>query len=181
MMTSKDSIAEAYIGMLEMTTIIPDSDIPKERTFDAFVSNIKRLSYAASYIDDNHYAIGLSDGTMYLYHKNGEKYHSISLFRKDSDNEFTHLLTVKGPHVKSATGIYKNIQYMLDNGFTVGSDEEQTRGGRNLWKNIHHHVDFTKASLHDIHTGIHIKDVNDFSDVSSIESDPYIYKIKKEI
>ena len=177
----KDFVADAYMSMLEMTNIYKDDDISATDMHNDMSQMISKIHHLSHAIGKNHYAVRLSNGNMYFYHKDADKIHSASLFIPDNfalPNAYSHVLASKGD-AKDASGIYKNIQFMLDNGKTVTSDTDQTRGGRNLWRNIHKHVKFNKVSLHDIDTGKHVKDVENFEELSKTESDPYIYTIKK--
>lgn len=177
----KDFVADAYISMLEMTNIYKDDDISATDMHRDMTKTVSRIHHLSHEIGKNHYAARMSNGDMYFYHKDGDKHHSISLFVPDSftaQNAYSHVLASKGD-VADASGIYKNIQFMLNNGKIVTSDKDQTRGGRSLWRNMHKHVQFSKASLHDIDTGKHVKDVENFEELSKTESDPYIYAIKK--
>lgn len=173
-----DKAANAYISMLEMTRIIGDTVIPSDKMHDNLVSTIDANKKNRIKISDNRYAIQMGNGNTILYHHNKEHgYHSISMFEPFGkiSNHYKHVLASKGTY-PDASKIYENIQTLVDKGKSVFSDESQTRGGRNLWRNIHTHVKFKTASLH-AEDGTHVRDVETFSDLSKDESDPYLYAI----
>ena len=177
-----DKIVNAYLLMNEMTSIYKDHEISATDMHNDITQLINKIHHLSHNIGSDHFAVQLPNGNMYLYHKNGNTIHSASLFERGSlgdRNAYRHALTSKGDSISDASGIYKNIQFIIDNGKTVTSDDNQTRGGRNLWRNIHKHVNFGKASLYDIKTGKHVKDVDNFESLSKTDDDPYVYSIKK--
>lgn len=174
-----DKAADAYISMLEMTRIVGSNIIPHDKLHSQLTSTIESNKKNRIKISDSHYAIQLNNGNTILYHHSKEhNYHSISMLEPfgTSKDHYVHAIASKGTY-SDASKIYQNIQTLVDKGKTVFSDDTQTKGGRNLWRNIHKFVNFKTASLHN-EDGTHIKDIENFADLSKDESDPYRYAIR---
>jgi len=177
---NKDTISKAYLNMIlnEMTDMYGDDDIPKDDTHKHMLNFITSSINKPIKISDTHYKLPYNSKTIVSYHKTNNDIHSISMFEQmSSPNKYQHVIASKG-NANDASGIYKNIQDMIDSGNAVYSDGAQTRGGRKLWINMHNHVNFNKAYKTHMDTD-ESHEVKDFSDLSSDKPDPYVYSISK--
>lgn len=132
---------------------------------------------------DSHEHVG---GSMYkfktkgdhfvLFHKTDDgRYHSGSFFKMNNDH-IVHQVTDKIQKDIRPHSIYKNIQYMLDNGHEIRSDSTQSIGGSILWSKMHDNVRYNTAAV--IQNGIH-HPVENFKDKEGIFDPSEIYSIKK--
>ncbi len=88
--------------------------------------------------------IDLPSGHKVVYHSHQNINRGVSIF-KVSGNIAAHQVThTMGGDVSD---IYKNIQHMVDSGYEVHSHDAQSKGGRNLWMNIHNHVKHTELGV----------------------------------
>ena len=71
---------------------------------------------------------------LFLYHGNKDSPRASSLMSLDG-NVATHSYTNKGNG--TIDEIHQNFEHMLRNGYEVRSSTMQSKGGRNLWVNIH--------------------------------------------
>lgn len=117
---------------------------------------VNKSKIIAKNIGNDMYKHTLPSGHV-LFHMKDDVPSDASIF-KISGNDAIHQIGVK--FNSDSTGVYANMQHMLDNGYTVKSDMYQSNGGRNLWKNIHKHVSFSESGID--HLG-KITNVADFS------------------
>lgn len=168
-----DKIAEAYVGILtEMPNLSP------YHPHDAYADlmSVVRKVYKPVVAGKDHYIGKTPSGDTVAYHRDGNgNIHSASLFYHEDGDNVIHSLTSK-MGAPDATGIYQNIQLMVDEGKNVLSDENQTRGGRSLWMNIHKHVKHGGLSVIDNSTGEE-KSVKDFTDYKDNDDPDIIFKI----
>ena len=144
-----DTIAENYVSMVKSTALM---EMPTISTInrEIFDSGNKRLldlyRRDSKSIGKNHRSVQVLPDTVALFHTQGLGYHSVSFFKKLNRSTVMHTAASKMDHPDSS-GIYKNIQYMLDHGKTVYSDVIQSPGGRKLWTNMHKHVNYGGAHI----------------------------------
>lgn len=82
-------------------------------------------------------SIDLPSGHKVLYHKHGDSHSGVSIFDiKDKVAKHQVVHTLGG----DTSEIHSNIQHMVDSGFEVRSHDKQSKGGRNLWMQIHNNV-----------------------------------------
>lgn len=143
-----DSIAENYISMVnsqELLLEMPTISVIGRELFDAGNKRLLNLHRRESKsIGKNHRSVYVLPDTIALFHTKGLGYHSVSFFKKLNRSTVIHKVASKLDH-PDASGIYQNIQYMLDHGKTVYSDIIQSPGGRKLWTNMHKHVNYGSA------------------------------------
>lgn len=177
-----DSIGIAYVTLVESTQILTEMpaliSLDKER-FDS--GNIRQLELErknSKSIGKNHRSVPLSNKMIALFHTKGLGFHSVSFFQNVDRNTVIHKNASK-LDAPDATGIYQNIQHMLNKGKTVYSDVVQSKGGRKLWTDMHKHVDFDKAY---IEKDGNRTEVPDFSDQGgrNVFGETYVITPKKK-
>lgn len=144
-----DTIAENYVHMVNSTVLMemPTISTISREIFDAGNKRLLDLHRRDSKsIGKNHRSVQVLPDITALFHTQGLGYHSVSFFKRLNRNTVMHIAASKMDH-PDASGIYKNIQYMLDHGKTVYSDVIQSPGGRKLWTNMHNHVNYGGAHI----------------------------------
>lgn len=144
-----DTIAENYVNMVKSTLLMemPTISTIGRELFDAGNKRLLDLHRRDSKsIGKNHRSVQVLPDTVALFHPQGLGYHSVSFFKKLNRNTVMHVAASKMDH-PDASGIYQNIQYMLDHGKTVYSDAIQSPGGRKLWTSMHKHVKYGSAYI----------------------------------
>ena len=136
---------------------------------------LKMYANGATHVSSDMYKRDMPNSKILMFHTNNGKHSNASIFDVSGDTA-RHQVTTK-LNSSAPTGIYQNIQHMIDSGHTVSSDMKHSSGGRNLWNNIHKHVNYSSAEIRNIRTGISTP-VENFHGLMDSNEDT-IYAIRK--